>query len=151
MIHGFLGAGKTTFARRLEKTLPAIRFSHDEWMARLYGSDPPVERFADYYRRVSDQIASVWPRCAELGLDVVLDLNFWSREQRDETRSRIAGVGADAWLYRLACSDAEAWCRIEKRNADLRGALVITRVTFVALKERFEPLDPDEARTEVND
>jgi predicted kinase len=47
MIHGYLGAGKTTFARRLEQELPAIRFTHDEWMARLYGIDPPVEHFAD--------------------------------------------------------------------------------------------------------
>ena len=31
-------------ARRLERSIPAIRFSHDEWMTRLYGDDPPVER-----------------------------------------------------------------------------------------------------------
>lgn len=37
LIHGFLGVGKTTFARQLEERLPAIRFSHDEWMARRYG------------------------------------------------------------------------------------------------------------------
>jgi AAA domain len=38
-IHGFLGVGKTTLARQLEQRIPAIRFSHDEWMARLYGFD----------------------------------------------------------------------------------------------------------------
>lgn len=32
------GAGKTTLARRLEATLPAARFSLDEWMLRLYGT-----------------------------------------------------------------------------------------------------------------
>jgi predicted kinase len=150
LIHGFLGAGKTTFARRLEESLPAIRFSHDEWMARLYGSDPLVELFAEYYRRVSSQIASVWPRCAELGLEVVLDLNFWSRKQRDETRGRIAQIGADSRLYRLARTDQEAWQRIEKRN-DLEGELLIVHSTFEALKDRFEPLDPDEERIEVGD
>ena len=44
LIHGYLGAGKTTFARQLERDIPAIRFSHDEWMVRLYGDDPPIER-----------------------------------------------------------------------------------------------------------
>jgi hypothetical protein len=34
---------QTTLARQLEQRIPAIRFSHDEWMARLYGDDPPVE------------------------------------------------------------------------------------------------------------
>ena len=42
LIHGFLGAGKTTFARELEQNIPAIRFSHDEWMTRLYGDDPAL-------------------------------------------------------------------------------------------------------------
>jgi predicted kinase len=66
LIHGYLGAGKTTFARQLERDIPAIRFSHDEWMTRLYGDDPPVEHFADFYQRVSEQMEEVWPRCLEL-------------------------------------------------------------------------------------
>jgi len=73
LIHGYLGAGKTTFARRLERNIPAIRFSHDEWMVRFYGNDPPIEHFADYCRRVYEQMEEIWPRCLELGLNVVLD------------------------------------------------------------------------------
>ena len=76
LIHGFLGVGKTTFARQLEQRMPAIRFSQDEWMTRLYGDDPPVEHFAEFCRRVDEQIGEVWPRCLELGLDVVLDFGF---------------------------------------------------------------------------
>jgi hypothetical protein len=33
LIHGFLGAWKTTFAKKLEAELGAVRFSQDEWMA----------------------------------------------------------------------------------------------------------------------
>lgn len=36
LLCGLPGAGKTTLARRLEAGLPAIRFSLDEWMLRLY-------------------------------------------------------------------------------------------------------------------
>jgi predicted kinase len=73
IIHGFLGSGKTTFARQLEVSLPAIPFSHAEWMAQLYGDDPPVGEFPEFARRVSEQIGTIWARCLELGLDVVLD------------------------------------------------------------------------------
>jgi len=149
LIHGFLGAGKTTFARRLEASLPALRFTHDEWVTRLYGADPSADLFPEYHRRVSEQIESLWPRCAELSIDVILDVNFWSRRERDDTRARAAAVGANSRLYRLGCSDDEAWRRIEKRNHDLRGALFIARETFELLKDRFEPLDADEARIEV--
>ena len=53
LIHGFLGVGKTTYARRLERERSAVRFTHDEWMARLYGVDSPAELFANRAARVS--------------------------------------------------------------------------------------------------
>ena len=109
LIHGYIGAGKTTFARRLERQLPAIRFSHDEWMTCLYGDDPPVDQFPDFHQRVLKMIDFYWTRCVALGLDVVLDLGFWSRRQRDETRAAAFALGGSAWLYRLECPDDEAW------------------------------------------
>ena len=149
LIHGSVGAGKTTFARRLERELPAIRFSHDEWMTRLYGDDPPVDQFPKFHQRVSKLIDDCWRRCVELGLDVVLDLGFWSRRQRDEIRATAVALGAGARLYRLECPEDEAWGRIEKRNLHLDGSLLIVRNTFDMLKSRFEPLGDDEDRIEV--
>jgi predicted kinase len=118
-------------------------------MARLFGNDPRADQFADNARRVSEQIETLWPRCAKLGVDVILDLNFWSREQRDRTRAIAASIGADAKLYRLACSDEEAWQRIEKRNQALSSGLFIAKSTFEALKARFEPLKSDEDRIDI--
>ena len=149
LIYGYLGAGKTTFARRLERELPAIRFSHDEWMTRLYGDNPPIEDFADFYQRVYEQVEEIWPRCLELGIDVVLDFGFWTRQVRDDTRAKISALGAQARLYRLTCSEDEVWRRVEKRNTDLQGSFLIDRNAFDAFKERLEPLDPDEAHTEI--
>jgi predicted kinase len=151
LIHGYLGAGKTTFARQLERNIPAIRFSHDEWMVRLYGDDPPIEQFAVFYWRIHEQVEEIWLRCLELGLDVVLDFGFWTRQERDATRAKIIALGVEARLYRLTCPEDEAWRRIEKRNTNLQGSLLIVRNTFEVFKERFEPLDPDETRIEITD
>jgi predicted kinase len=151
LIHGFLGVGKTTLARQLERSIPAIRFSRDEWMTRLYGNDPPVEHFAELYRRVCQQVEEVWPRCLELGLNVVLDFGFWTRQERDVVRARIAAMGAQACVYRLICSEVESWRRIEKRNTDLQGSLYIARNTFELLKSRFEPLGDDEKYVEITE
>lgn len=143
LVHGYIGAGKTTFARALELRLPAVRFTHDEWMVALYGQDPPAAVFPEYFRRVSALIGAQWTRCLALGVDVVLDLNFWSRAQRDETRRAVEALGGSHRLYHLELPDEEAWARVERRNAE-PGALLVARTTFEVLRERYEPLGPDE-------
>jgi predicted kinase len=85
----------------------------------------------------------------ELGLDVVLDLGFWPRRERDQARAATVVFGAGARLYRLECPENEAWQQVEKRNRHLDGSLFIVRHTFDMLKNRFEPLGDDEERIEV--
>jgi len=149
LIHGYLGAGKTTLAHRLEREFAAVRFSHDEWMSRLYGDDPPLDGFAEGAARVRQLMHPIWTRCITLGVDVILDFGFWARRERDQARSELFHLGAACRLYRLEAPDDVAWDRIMRRNADLRGSLFIARETFGVLKSRFEPLGADEARIEV--
>lgn len=148
-IHGYLGSGKTTFSRRLEAEIGAIRFTHDEWMHKLYGSDPPEQHFSEYAQRVFSLMEDLWRRCLQVDVDVILDFGFWSRVERDHVRSSVLDLGADFKLYRLSCSDDVAWERIQARNAALDSSLYIARNTFSVLKARFEPLDDDEVRIEV--
>ncbi|WP_196257895.1 AAA family ATPase [Pelagibacterium limicola] len=149
LLHGFLGAGKTTFAKRLEMDQDAVRFTHDEWMARLYGDDPPAELFQAYARRVSEVMEETWIRCLQLGTNVVLDFGFWSRAERRRVRAVAASHGAVAILYRLNCSEDVAWARIAERNKRLAGNLYVAPNTFQVLKARFEPLHEDEDRIEI--
>lgn len=50
LLAGLNGAGKTTFARHLEATIPAVRFSLDEWMLRLYGLSVDDPQFRSWPR-----------------------------------------------------------------------------------------------------
>jgi predicted kinase len=149
LLHGYLGVGKTTLARRLEAEHAAIRFTHDAWMRALYGDDPPGVLFDEYGGRVSGLIEATWTRCLELGVNVVLDSGFWSRSERDRTRARIAQLGGEYRLYRLTCPDEVARERIAGRNEKLDASLFIAPATYDALKARFEPLGPDERSIDI--
>ena len=149
MIHGYLGAGKTTFSKRLEQDLPAVRFSPDEWMVALYGHDPPAEHFEDYLRRVFAITHDTWRKVTRGGLDVVLDFGFWSRRLRDEARDMAAELGASTRLYALHCGEETARKRCQQRNLDLGGSLYIAPETFDFLRSRYQPLGADEVHEVV--
>jgi len=144
MVHGYLGAGKTTFAKRLEAELPAVRFSPDEWMVTLYGHDPPAQHFENYLSRVFAIAHDTWPKVTRGGLDVVLDFGFWSRRLRDQVRRMAAELGGSTRIYAVLCSEQTARARCLARNLDLGGSLFIAPETFDALRSRFQPLGADE-------
>lgn len=143
LICGPIGSGKTAFARRLEVEIGALRFTHDEWMVILYGQDPPHSQFPDYFQRVTLLINSTWPRCLELGLDVILDLNLWKRSQRDEVRRMVAARAGTSALYWLGCQKEVAWKRVKGRNGNSTD-LYIAPETFESLWPQIEPLGQDE-------
>ncbi|NKI97168.1 ATP-binding protein [Rhizobacter sp. SG703] len=144
LIHGYLGVGKTTFARRLEREIRAVRFSPDEWLTRLYGDDPPAERFDDFMTRVFDIANEQWRAVVRCGADVILDYGFWTRSWRDAARAGAAELGADVRLYALSCPEELARHRIQERNRNLRGSVFVADATYDALKSRFLPLQADE-------
>jgi predicted kinase len=144
LIHGFLGAGKTTFALELSQRTGALRYSPDELMVERHGHDPPERHFQAYLDAVYAEINDAWPRALAAGRDVILDFGFWTRAWRDAARKRAGAVGAGVRLYCVRCSETTARERCRRRNLDPGKSLFIADHTFDILKKRFEPLAPDE-------
>ncbi len=144
LITGYLGAGKTTLAKRIEAESAAVRFSLDEWVTHLFGDDPPVETFDDKRERVRELMQRYWLRLLGKGCDVVLDEGFWSRSRRGEVKTLAREAGAVVRGYVLNPSEDEMWRRCEKRNRRLDGSFFISRNTFDVLKPRYEPPDESE-------
>ena len=150
LIHGFIGSGKTTYAKKLEKALPALRFSIDEWITQLYGQNPPSDRFDEYHDRASTVIWQVAIQALQLGQDVILDFGFWSRSSRDEARDRIRQIGAKTVLYSVVCAEEVMRARTLARTAQMpAGSLRVDKSAFSELWPKFEPASIDEPHVMV--
>lgn len=146
LIHGFVGAGKTTFAQKLEFEKRAVRYSHDEWMCERFGPNPPAEKFEEYRQIVTDEIKQQTAERLSRGQDVILDFGFWKRADRDAYRAWAAMMDVECILYFINADPDVMKERVLQRTVDLpQGQLVIDENAIELFKTRFEPLASDEA------
>ena len=151
LLHGFIGAGKTTFAKRLAYEISAMRFTPDEWMVKLYGSNPPEAEFPNYLERVTELIWQMTEQLIQLDQEVILDFGFWSRASRDEARSKASELNANTKLYLITVPESIMKKRVQRRSYELpEGTLMIDAHAFESFKHCFEPLGYDEPHVVIS-
>lgn len=120
IICGFVGSGKTTLAKKLEKQYQAIRFSTDEWMIELFNFNG---NFGKKYRESKKRCKEfIWKLSKEIllsGQDVILDFGFWSKKERLLFCKRAKKIGVEPMLYFLDIPTDELKKRITIRNEKL--------------------------------
>jgi predicted kinase len=107
-MHGFIGSGKTTIAKRLAADLPAVRLNNDDWMVALYGRGPHGrELHDDYWTRINKLQWDLVRQILAAGSDVILDYGMWGRADRQEWVKR-ASEFADRVLT-LCCRNSNRY------------------------------------------
>lgn len=145
VICGFIGAGKTTFARKLEGRTGAVRITKDEWLIRLIGNDPAIDGFEEYNNRICELSRDVAFQLVEKGIDVIIDEGFWAKEQRVELRRRIDAMGAKEVLYYLDTPIETIWERVGERNLNLtKDSFGISREMLDSYLTYWQPPSEDE-------
>src|SRR5919199_1244804 len=71
LICGFIGAGKTTFAKKLEEKTGAVRITKDEWSICLIGNDPTIDGYEEWDRKICGLSRDVAFELAKKGMDVI--------------------------------------------------------------------------------
>jgi predicted kinase len=151
IIIGFIGSGKTTFARKLEKETGAVRFTKDEWMVRLFGTTPPKEKFEEYDNKMASLATDMALKCLKAGIDVIIDEGFWVKEQRDEIREKVKKVGAIPKVYYLEVPFEFMKARTLKRSENPPvDSFTIDEESFDHYWKFFQPPDKDEEFTLIN-
>ena len=138
LLCGLPGSGKTTFAIELEETQRAVRYSHDEWLAHLFGRRPPKHEFETHYRKVADLIWQNASRNLVLGNDVIFDYGFWRRKDRDAMRESVRLIGAESRLYYLDAPIDVLKARVLSRTNEDENSLWINEDAFSSFVTQFE-------------
>lgn len=132
MICGFIGSGKTTFAKKLEKDTGAVRVTKDEWLIELFGHDPNIKGFEKYDEKICRMTTDMAFEFVKRGIDVIIDDGFWYKEQRQEMKKRIKAAGATPVLYYVKCPLDVMKKRVIKRSSNL------TKDSFIIDEESFD-------------
>jgi len=155
LICGQTGAGKTTYARAFAAKNNIVRFSLDEWFSNLFIADLPEEISfewnIDRIQRCQLQIRQTAEQILACGHDVVMDMSFDTREQRDRYRTWAINLEMDSRLHYVKADPAIRWQRTQQRNRDRNEVFVfeVTKPIFDFMEQRFEEPGPDEQPMEV--
>lgn len=146
IICGFIGAGKTTFARKLEKETGAIRITKDEWMVKIFGNKITLDnKFAEYDKSVTRLAKDVAFQILKSGGDVIIDEGFWSKSQRVDIKQKIAQLGAKPILYYVESSVERMRERVVDRSkTTTEDSFEISREMFDSYLKFWEPPTDDE-------
>jgi predicted kinase len=145
IVIGFIGAGKTTFARKLERETGAVRFTKDEWMVRIFGNTPPKDKFEEYDNRMASLATEMALKCLAAGIEVIIDEGFWAKEQREEIAGKVRGVGAVPKFYYIETSFEVMKTRTLKRSENPPvDSYVIDEESFDGYWKFFQPPGKEE-------
>jgi hypothetical protein len=149
LICGLPGSGKTTLAKQLESSRPALRLSPDEWIAAIIADvtdTVELDRLRSPVEAVQWKVAE---RALTLGLDVILEWGFWSQAERADYRARAESLGAKVELLYLETGREELWARLAQRNANLPpGTIAVTKEQLDLWWSWFQPPAAEELEDE---
>jgi predicted kinase len=148
-ICGRVGAGKTTYSRRLAEESNAVNFNIDDWMVTLFGADAPkplnLEWALPRTKRCNEQIWKTALQLVSVGKSAILDLGFYRKEQRQEFRqlAKRAGVAFEFHLVE-ALADTRR-LRVQERNlGSITKTVEVSNQMFNWAESWFEDFDSTE-------
>lgn len=146
VICGYIGAGKTTFARKLEKETGVIRITKDEWVIRIFGNHiTSDENFEEYDQKITELATDIALKILKAGHDVIIDEGFWNRAHRDQIKEKVISVGAKPILYYVECPVEKMRERVTNRsNAPPKDSFEISGEMFDSYLKNWHAPDKNE-------
>lgn len=144
LVCGPTGAGKTTYSMDLCDEIKAVRFSIDPWMQTLFAKDMVSLDFSWMMERVNRCYEQIWEISEQIlafGGNVVLDLGFTTKSQRDIFVNKALSLGINAEIHYLDALTETRRQRVAKRNVEKDPTVYsfeVTDIMFNFMEPKFE-------------
>lgn len=144
IVCGQTGAGKTTYSIKLAKELRGIKFSIDPWMQTLFSKDMVSLDFSWMMERVERCQTQIWEVSQQILKNkgnVILDLGFTTKPQRDTFVEKSKKIGVPCEIHYLEVTTEVRRQRVKKRNSEKDPdvyAFEVTDQMFDFMEPRFE-------------
>ncbi len=146
-ICGKAGAGKTTLARALGKSVPAVVFCEDEMIVRLGFEINSLADFLTASNKIRNVIEPLVGDLLRLGTSVVFDFGGNTVRHRQWVRGVFEAAGADHCLHVIEATDEVALAGLHQRNEEKPPGIYwgeVSDETFHAVTAHFAPPQPEE-------
>jgi predicted kinase len=139
---GLPGVGKTTVARDLATSHPALRLTPDEWHLPLFGESLTGDGKRDV---LEGRLISVALRTLRLGTSVVLDFRLWGRDERSALRWLADEAGVPCRVVYLPVELGVQLARITHRQASTpHQTFPMPEADVVSWRKQFQVPDAAE-------
>jgi predicted kinase len=155
MVFGPVGAGKTTYALKLSREIHAVFLCLDDWMATLFAKDAPTPPSLEWaLERTARCEAQIWKVCRQLlalDQDVIVEVGFYRRSERDRFRKMAREAAVPVQPHYITADRATRLERVRARNRDKTPTFTIEvdDSTFEWAEGWFELPDEDELRPQA--
>lgn len=134
IIQGFIGAGKSTFSKKLSLETGAVHLNPDERISKTFDRTFYMNNWDECFHFVTKQLWNETKTYLNNGKDVIFDMGFWKKIDRDYARKIAQDCHADLKLYYLSVPDdilkeriladrPPEWAKIHLQNFDKNKAL----------------------------
>ncbi len=152
LIEGPVGAGKSTFARRLAPCVAGVHFELDEWFVALFCPERPNQDIDRWYLRHRERLIDfIWTqslRLAAVDQSPILELGLFQRQARLDFYRRAQADGVSLRVHVLDAPYEVRWQRIAQRNDEgmATASPFVSRAVFEMTSRLWEAPREDEIR-----
>lgn len=138
LICGKICSGKSTYVNQLRRERHAAVLSCDDLTLALFDENLG-SRHEEITQKAQDYLFQRAAELLALGVNVILEWGFWTRESRGAAEEFFRNRGFETEWHYIEVSDAVWKQRIEKRNAAKEGSYFVDEGVAKKCMALFQP------------